>query len=105
MAESHELTGAERMLSASVGALLTSLSVTPFDVVKVCEWNSAFQTFVPQVRMQSQRKTGPMQPVCAGGTPLQNCSHFQLHTGLIDVWCRKCDLPRPTPNMHFTGPI
>ena len=61
-----------------------------------------------QVRLQGQRKNGAPVPVC-----VQNCSHFQLHTGLMDVWCRKCDhAPRPRPTLkpaaaptHYTGPI
>jgi len=74
-----ELTTHQRILASSVGALLTSLTMTPFDVVKV--------------RLQGQRRVSNL-PV--------NCSHYRLHTGLMDVWCRKCDLPQ---GLKFHGPI
>lgn len=74
------------MLAATAGAILTSLSVTPFDVIKV--------------RMQSQLRGGAMT---RQAQLLQQCSHIPIHTGLADVWCRKCDVVIP-PN-PLRGPV
>jgi solute carrier family 25 protein 39/40 len=93
-----ELTNSQRIMSASAGALLTSLSVTPFDVIKV--------------RLQSQRPVnngngtaghththshahtpttnGSGQSGAMGvlhkGVPraaLVECTHYHLHTGIF----------------------
>jgi solute carrier family 25 protein 39/40 len=112
---SVERTNSQRIVSASVGALLTSLCVTPFDVIKI--------------RLQAQRPingNGNSGGIPATKTPtptptatpiqqstalrgsvraaLKDCSHYHLHTGLIDVWCRKCDMTPPVKPNRVGGP-
>jgi solute carrier family 25 protein 39/40 len=88
-----QLTDSHRMLAALLGSLLTSLIVTPFDVVKT--------------RLQSQIRSST-------SSLLDSCSHYRLHTGLIDVWCHKCAPAAAAPDklikaqstassVHFTS--
>jgi solute carrier family 25 protein 39/40 len=74
-----DLSNSARMFSATLGALITSLVVTPFDVVKT--------------RLQAQIHTAPNHKPSV----YTNCSHYQLQTGLVDVWCHKCDFQASPP--------
>ncbi len=46
-------------------------------------------------------------PIHLLSTPdlISRCTHYQYSNGLMDVWCLKCDLPRPVSNIRFEGPI
>ena len=86
-----ELTLAQRGVAASVGALLTSLAVTPMDVVKH--------------RWQAQASTQVRPPTHFEDVLARN-QFFKLHTGVYDLWCPKCNLnPDLNPALRFTGPM
>lgn len=81
MSDQRELTPLRRVLAASCGSLLSSLVVTPFDVIKT--------------RMQAQTV-----PHGTFAESLQRCSHFQVQTGVMgDAWCPRC----PAPVLRFNG--
>jgi len=85
-----ELSNTHRLLSAGLGACLTSLVVTPFDVVK-----TRLQAQINSVNGGSGGAGGaaaaaaPRRPT-ASQELLRNCSHYRLHTGLTDQWCANC---------------
>lgn len=92
-----------RMLSATIGALITSLVVTPFDVVKTRLQAQMNHKPLPLATVANVRPAihysplapqhiqfGPMLASTAirdGGS----CLHYRLHTGLMDVWCHRCE--------------
>lgn len=78
--ELPDLTPRQRMLSASWGGLLTSLLVTPFDVI----------------RIQQQSKIAFRQP--AGPFCRNTNSHLILQQGVLDVWCPKCEFAGCVPD-------
>lgn len=61
--------------------MLTSLLVTPFDVV----------------RIQQQSKIALRQP--AGPFCRNTSSHLILQQGVLDVWCPKCEFPECLPEV------
>lgn len=73
-----ELTLTQRALSASVGALLTSMLVTPLDVVKT--------------RMQAQAQQFEYINARSPAACVR-CTHYQFNNGLLDVM-----LPKETVN-------
>ncbi|GBG30808.1 Mitochondrial carrier protein MTM1 [Hondaea fermentalgiana] len=73
-----ELTLGQRVLSASVGALLTSMLVTPLDVVKT--------------RLQAQAQHFDHADVKSPASCVR-CTHYQFSNGLLDVM-----LPKETAN-------
>jgi len=81
----------QRMTAASLGGLLTSLLVTPFDVVK-----NRLQAQSPSITSNGTLHGRQVSASCS------RCSHVKIHYGIIDVWCRQCDFPRPL-NSHFSG--
>lgn len=85
-----ELSNTARMLSATIGALITSLVVTPFDVVKT--------------RLQAQIHLLPGQNENNRNNRLKclydSCTHYKIQTGLVDVWCHKCDFQAEPPYPH-----
>lgn len=69
-AAANDITVLQRMASASVGGLLTSLLVTPFDVVK-----NRLQAMPPPAR-RTVAPPAPLAPhVCDIPT---SCSHFKV---------------------------
>lgn len=93
MKRAHEdgvdLNGSQRILSGTVGALCTAFLVTPFDVIKVRLQAQLGQSVQPHPHQFT------FGHVHNAETP--TCSHYRLQTGLMDVWCRKCDLPSASP--------
>jgi len=96
------LTG--RVASSSVGAVLTSLVLTPFDVVKT--------------RLQGQLTTTTTTSSASSSSEFfsEVCTHpgetYHHHTtsgtfirrfnGLVDTWCYECESPRPALRFHGT---
>lgn len=70
-----ELNWMQRVASASVGALLTSLLVTPLDVVKT--------------RLQAQQQLEVNYTEAHSPVECKRCTHFRLHNGLMDVMLPK----------------
>lgn len=70
-----ELNVLQRIVSASGGAIVTSLLVTPLDVVKT--------------RLQAQQQQ--LECVSEAHTPVEcrRCTHFNFHNGLMDVMLPK----------------
>lgn len=90
-APGDSLTLAQRAASASVGALLTSLLVTPLDVVKT--------------RLQAQTEQFECIEARSPAT-CTRCTHYQFHNGVIDVMLPKSASPRTfeCPE-HFAGTL
>lgn len=115
-----ELSNHHRIMSAGIGAFLTSLVVTPFDVVKTRL--QAQINFVNPPFESPPRPTPPPAQACAPRPTasqllLQDCSHYRIHTGLMDSWCNNCfskagtvtpaasSFVSTTPELRFTGAI
>ena len=113
-----------RIMSAAIGALLTSLVVTPFDVVK-----TRLQAQINSIQRMEQHShshshshhahtygvrgsnssscTVPIRRPTASQLLLQDCAHYRLHTGLMDSWCNNCfskAAPSPPPSLTFKAP-
>jgi solute carrier family 25 protein 39/40 len=74
----RELSLPQRIVSASAGALLTSLFVTPLDVIKT--------RVQAQVRLECTEARAPAE--------CPRCTHYSFHNGLIDVMLPKSAQPR-----------
>jgi solute carrier family 25 protein 39/40 len=79
-----------RMAAATVGALLVSVIVTPFDVVRV--------------RLQQQIRTTAPAVDCVPTTESCLREHFRRWDGHSDSWCDSCGVPR-TSKMRFEGSV
>jgi solute carrier family 25 protein 39/40 len=81
-----------RVVSSTLGAVLTSMILTPFDVVKT--------------RLQGQIAT-PIHnyhEACIHPLPHPHGGWFiKRFNGLADTWCYECESPRPA--LKFTGTI
>jgi solute carrier family 25 protein 39/40 len=88
-----ELSNQHRIISAGIGAFLTSLVVTPFDVVKTrlqAQINLVGNAASTAASSLSRHHHHPPAQQTASQLLLQDCSHYRLHTGLMDSWCNNC---------------
>jgi len=96
------LTG--RVASSSVGAVLTSLVLTPFDVVKT-RLQGQLTTTSSSSASSASSASEFFSDVCThpGETHHQHTSgrFIRQFNGLVDTWCYECESPRPT--LRFNG--
>ena len=87
------LSNGARILSASIGAVITSVVVTPFDVIKT--------------RLQAQSPVGSASAKNAQMQPHHAHTHVRLSTGLVDLWCPQCiTMPQHADTtVRFNGSI
>jgi solute carrier family 25 protein 39/40 len=86
-----ELSSRQRMQSAAAGAVLTSLLVTPLDVVKT------------RLQLQAPTTAIPSQ-ACKQSASSSACMPVRMTDGIVDYWCHKCQLPlRHTHTLR--GPV
>jgi len=78
------------MVSSTLGAVVTSLVLTPFDVVK-----TRLQGQLPAITHYTELCVHPHHP--HGGF------FYKRFDGLADTWCYECESPRPT--LKFNGTI
>lgn len=116
--QDDQLTLTQRATAATVGALITSLVVTPMDVVKH-RWQAQRQlptlsSSAPSTDLQaaeqrvkqSSYKIKLTSVSAAYEEMFARSNFYRLHTGVYDIWCPKCNVnPQLNPELRFRGPL
>lgn len=94
--EQPRISTTERMVSAGAGSLLTSLFVTPLDVIKV---RLQAQAADPSAQHHWKARLFSAQAAVPSTASVPTCSHYEFSNGLMEHMCSKQGCP------HFQQPI